>query len=50
MTPPLDLWSLIPYFGLVWIAVCLIRLARFAYAEINGRLPPARSCSSQGNA
>jgi hypothetical protein len=40
MTSPLDLWGSIPYLGLVWIAASLIHLARFAYAEINGRLAP----------
>src|ERR1700676_847340 len=33
MASPLDFWSLIPYFGLVWIAACLIQLAR-----LNGSL------------
>jgi hypothetical protein len=28
MASPLDFWSLIPYFGLIWIAVCLIQLGR----------------------
>ena len=50
MASPLDFWSLIPYFALVWIAACMIHIAKFAYAEINGRLPHARSCSSQGSA
>ena len=38
MTSSLDLWGLVPYFALAWIASCLIHLAEFAYAEIKGRL------------
>jgi hypothetical protein len=54
MTSPLDLWGSIPYLALVWIAAYLIHLAKFAYAEINDRLPPrpflffARQCISDG--
>jgi hypothetical protein len=54
MTSSLDLWGLIPYFALAWIVSSLIHLARFAYAEINGRLPPrpflffARQCIRDG--
>jgi hypothetical protein len=40
MASALDFWSLIPYFALAWIAACVINLAKFAYAEINGGLPP----------
>jgi hypothetical protein len=54
MTSSLDLWGLVPYFALAWIASCLIHLAEFAYAEIKGRLPPrpvlffARQCIRDG--
>jgi hypothetical protein len=54
MASPLDLWGLVPYLALIWIAGALIELARFSYAEINGRLPPrpflhfARQCLSEG--
>jgi hypothetical protein len=54
MTSSLDLWGLVPYFALAWIASCLIHLAEFAYAEIKGRLPPrpvlffARRCIRDG--
>jgi len=54
MTSSLDWWGLIPCLGLVWIVACLTQLARFAYAEINGRLPPrpfllfAVECLSDG--
>ena len=40
MASPLDFWSLIRYFALVWIAAFVIHLAEFAYAEVNDRLPP----------
>jgi hypothetical protein len=56
MTAQLDLWDQIPYLALAWIAISLIQLARFAHAEINGRLPArpflffVRQCISEGGA